>query len=156
MTSRLTLILLTALTLAACGSRPENPVDYVTYRDEPLVKQVENGMTMQRVIAIGGSPSTVIDLPHGGTCNNYVLNREGHQQPYYVRFDATGHVDAASKVGLDRFNQIGVARAENPQGARLRPDVADLEGRGILTKGARADQGGGKGRPRDQAERAAA
>ncbi|MCY1398469.1 Osmotically-inducible putative lipoprotein OsmE [compost metagenome] len=87
-------ILLTTATLAACGSRPENPVDYVTYHEEPLVKQVENGMTMQRVIAIGGSPSTVIDLPHGGTCNNYILNRDGKQQAYYVRFDATGHVDA--------------------------------------------------------------
>ncbi|NIF17991.1 osmotically-inducible lipoprotein OsmE [Pantoea sp. Cy-639] len=87
-------ILLASVTLSACGSRPENPVDYVTYRNEPLVKQVENGMTMQKVIAIGGSPSSVIDLPHGGTCNNYVLNRDGHQQPYYVRFDATGHVDA--------------------------------------------------------------
>ncbi|QBF24941.1 osmotically-inducible lipoprotein OsmE [Pseudomonas tructae] len=87
-------IVLTTFTLAACGSRPENPVDYVTYREQPLVKHVENGMTMQRVIAIGGSPSTVIDLPHGGTCNNYILNREGQQQAYYVRFDATGHVDA--------------------------------------------------------------
>ncbi len=58
-------ILLASATLAACGSRPENPVDYVTYRDEPLVKQVEHGMTMQKVIAIGGSPSNVIDLPHG-------------------------------------------------------------------------------------------
>ena len=87
-------ILLASATLAACGSRPENPGDYVTFREEPLVKQVENGMTMQKVIAIGGSPSTVIDLPHGGTCNDYILNRDGHQQPYYVRFDATGHVDA--------------------------------------------------------------
>lgn len=86
-------VLLAGATLAGCGSRPENPVDFVTYRNEPLVKQVENGQTMQRVIAIGGSPSTVIDLPHGGTCNNYVLNRDGHQQAYYVRFDATGHVD---------------------------------------------------------------
>ena len=85
--------LLASVTLIGCSSRPENPVDYVTYRDQPLVKQVENGMTMQKVIAIGGSPSTVIDLPHGGTCNNYILNREGHQQAYYVRFDATGHVD---------------------------------------------------------------
>ena len=87
-------ILLASATLAACGSRPENPVDYVTFRDEPLVKQVENGMTMQKVIDSGGSPSNVIDLPHGGACNDYILNRDGHQQPYYVRFDATGHVDA--------------------------------------------------------------
>ena len=77
-------ILLASAALAGCSSRPENPVDYVTYRDEPLVKQVENGMTMQNVI----------DLPHGGTCNDYILNRDGRQQPYYVRFDATGHVDA--------------------------------------------------------------
>lgn len=87
-------ILLASATLAACSSRPENPVDYVTFRDQPLVKQVENGMTMQKVIAIGGNPSNAIDLPHGGTCNDYILNRDGHQQPYYVRFDATGHVDA--------------------------------------------------------------
>ncbi|MEN5035443.1 osmotically-inducible lipoprotein OsmE [Pseudomonas sp. TWI929] len=87
-------ILLAGATLAACSSHPENPVDAVTYREEPLVKQVEKGMTMQKVIAIGGSPSNVIDLPHGGTCNDYILNRDGHQQPYYVRFDATGHVDA--------------------------------------------------------------
>ena len=87
-------VVLASATLVGCGSRPENPINYATDRDEPLVKQVENGMTMQRVIAIGGSPSTVIDLPHGGTCNNYVLNHEGRQQPYYVRFDATGHVDA--------------------------------------------------------------
>ncbi|MDR0279408.1 MAG: osmotically-inducible lipoprotein OsmE [Paucimonas sp.] len=85
--------LLATATLVGCSSRPENPVDYVTYREQPLVKQVEKGMTMQKVIAIGGSPSTVIDLPHGGTCNNYILNKEGHQQAYYVRFDATGHVD---------------------------------------------------------------
>ncbi|MFJ2984641.1 MULTISPECIES: osmotically-inducible lipoprotein OsmE [unclassified Pseudomonas] len=87
-------ILLASATLTACGSHPENPVDYATYRDQPLVKQVEKGMTMQKVIAIGGSPSNVIDLPHGGTCNDYILNRDGHQQAYYVRFDATGHVDA--------------------------------------------------------------
>ncbi|MDF0733802.1 osmotically-inducible lipoprotein OsmE [Pseudomonas entomophila] len=87
-------ILLASATLAACGSRPENPVDYVTYRDEPLVKQVEHGMTMQKVIAIGGNPSNASDLPHGGTCNDYILNHDGKQQPYYVRFDATGHVDA--------------------------------------------------------------
>jgi osmotically inducible lipoprotein OsmE len=82
--------------VAGCTSTTvQNPVDFVTYRDEPLVKQVEKGMTMQQVIAIGGSPSTVVDgtanSPHG-TCNNYILNRDGHQQPYYVSFDSTGHV----------------------------------------------------------------
>ena len=87
-------ILLASAALAGCSSRPENPVDYVTYRDEPLVKQVENGMTMQKVIAIGGSPSNMSDLPNGGICNDYILYKDGKQQPYYVRFDATGHVDA--------------------------------------------------------------
>ena len=32
--------------LAGCSNTTvQNPVDYVTYRNEPLVKQVENGMT---------------------------------------------------------------------------------------------------------------
>ncbi|WP_414154366.1 osmotically-inducible lipoprotein OsmE [Pseudomonas sp. BNK-43-a] len=87
-------ILVASTTLAACGSRPENPADYVTYRDEPLVKQVEHGMTTQKVIAIGGSPSNMSDLPNGGICNDYILYKDGKQQPYYVRFDASGHVDA--------------------------------------------------------------
>lgn len=89
-------VLIASAALAACSSnsRPENPVDYVTYRNEPLVKQVENGMTTQKVIAIGGSPSNMSDLPNGGICNDYILNKNGKQQPYYVRFDASGHVDA--------------------------------------------------------------
>jgi osmotically inducible lipoprotein OsmE len=83
--------------VAGCSTTPENPVDFVTYRNEPLVKQVEKGMTMQQVIAIGGSPSTVKDgtaTSAAGTCNNYVLNRDGKQQAYYVSFDSTGHVDS--------------------------------------------------------------
>lgn len=83
--------------VAGCSTTPENPVDFVTYRNEPLVKQVEKGMTMQQVITIGGSPSTVKDgtgSSPAGTCNNYVLNREGKQQAYYVSFDSTGHVDS--------------------------------------------------------------
>lgn len=82
-------------TVAGCSSTPQNPVDFVTYRNEPLVKQVEPGMTMQQVLTIGGTPSTVVAGTTGswaGTCNNYVLNREGHQQAYYVSFDSSGHV----------------------------------------------------------------
>jgi osmotically inducible lipoprotein OsmE len=82
-------------TVAGCSSTPQNPVDFVTYRNEPLVKQVEPGMTMQQVLTIGGNPSTVVAGTAGssaGTCNNYVLNREGHQQAYYVSFDSSGHV----------------------------------------------------------------
>ncbi|MDE1165821.1 MAG: osmotically-inducible lipoprotein OsmE [Pseudomonas sp.] len=82
--------------VTGCATKAENPVDFVTYRNEPLVKQVETGMTMQQVIAIGGSPSSVVDGTANsvhGTCNNYVLNRDGKQQAYYVSFDSGGHVD---------------------------------------------------------------
>jgi osmotically inducible lipoprotein OsmE len=91
--------------LAGCSTTPENPVDFVTYRNEPLVKQVETGMTMQQVITIGGSPSTVVDgtaTSAGGTCNNYILNKEGHQQPYYITFDASGHVDSKGFMTCDQ------------------------------------------------------
>lgn len=82
--------------LAGCSSNTtvQNPVDFVTYRDQPLVKQVEKGMTRQQVLTIGGTPSTEVQRKvNAGTCNNYVLTHEGHQQPYYVNFDANGRVD---------------------------------------------------------------
>ena len=80
--------------LAGCTSTTlQNPVDYATYRNEPLVKQIEDGMTEQQVLTIGGEPSTRVHRKvHPGTCNNYILNREGHQQPYYVSFDSSGRV----------------------------------------------------------------
>lgn len=82
------------LALVGCGTTPENPVDYVTFRNEPLVKQVDKGMTPQQVLTIGGTPSTQMQRTvKPGACNNYVLNRDGHQQTYYVSFDATSHVD---------------------------------------------------------------
>lgn len=90
-------ILPAALALAAvtgCATKLENPTDYVTYRNEPLVKQVEDGMDRQQVLILGGPPSSEVRrVVHPGTCNNYVLNKEGHQQPYYVSFDANGRVD---------------------------------------------------------------
>jgi osmotically inducible lipoprotein OsmE len=72
----------------------QNPVDFVTYRNEPLVKQVENGMTEQQVLTLGGTPSTRVQRKvRPGTCNNYVMNKEGHEQVYHVSFDANGRVD---------------------------------------------------------------
>ncbi|QKZ02822.1 MULTISPECIES: osmotically-inducible lipoprotein OsmE [Pseudomonas] len=92
--------------LAGCANtKVENPVDFVTYRNEPLVKQVDNGMTMQQVIAIGGTPSSVVDgngKTTAGTCNNYVLNTDGKQQAYYVSFDASGHVDSKGFMTCDQ------------------------------------------------------
>ena len=82
--------------LAGCASTTlQNPVDYATYRNEPLVKQVEDGMTEQQVLTIGGEPSTRVHRKvHPGTCNNYILNKEGHQQAYYVTFGANDRVDS--------------------------------------------------------------
>ena len=81
--------------LAGCSTTTlPNPVDYATYRNEPLVKQVENGMTEQQVLTLGGEPSTRVHRKvHPGTCNNYILNKDGHQQAYYVTFNANDRVD---------------------------------------------------------------
>ncbi|MCY1390109.1 Osmotically-inducible lipoprotein E precursor [compost metagenome] len=89
--------------LAGCSSKPQNPVDFVTFHDEPLVKQVEDGMTMQRVIAIGGTPSAMIDMQRGGTCNNYILNRDGHQQAYYVFFNESGLVASKGFMTCEQY-----------------------------------------------------
>lgn len=90
--------------LAGCASTTvPNPVDYATYRNEPLVKQVDTGMTEQQVLTIGGEPSTRVHRKvHPGTCNNYVLNKEGHQQTYYVTFDANGRVDHKGFMTCDQ------------------------------------------------------
>ncbi|CAD5107023.1 osmotically-inducible lipoprotein OsmE [Zestomonas carbonaria] len=91
-----TLIVLCVLgSVAGCATKPENPVDYYTYRNQPLVKQVEDGMTRQQVLSIGGTPSSEVQRQlQPGTCNNYILTEAGHQQPYYVRFDSAGRVDS--------------------------------------------------------------
>lgn len=87
-------VLALAATISGCSTL-ENPVDYVTFRDEPLVKQVEHGMTQEQVRTLGGPPSTQVENRFtGGTCNNYVLNVDRHEQPYYVSFDANGRVDS--------------------------------------------------------------
>ncbi|UVE17513.1 osmotically-inducible lipoprotein OsmE [Pseudomonas sp. LS44] len=91
-----TLAVITVLaTMAGCAGKPENPVDYVTYRDAPLVKQVEDGMSKHQVLSIAGTPSSEVPRTvHPGSCNNYILNKEGHQQAYYVTFDSAGKVDS--------------------------------------------------------------
>ena len=80
--------------LVGCGTTTvQNPVDFVTYRDQPLVKQVENGMTRQQVLTIGGEPSSTIDRKvNTGTCNNYVMAKDGHKQVYHVSFNSDGRV----------------------------------------------------------------
>lgn len=97
-----------AALLAGCNTTPQNPVDFVTYRNEPLVKQVQTGMTMQQVNTVAGPPSTVVAGTAGspnGTCNNYILNRDGAQQPYYVSFDSSGHVASKGFMTCDQRKQ---------------------------------------------------
>ncbi|MEN0108242.1 MAG: outer membrane protein assembly factor BamE, partial [Pseudomonas sp.] len=47
--------------VTGCASKMENPVDYVTYRNEPLAKQVDVGMTKSQVLTVGGPPSTELN-----------------------------------------------------------------------------------------------
>lgn len=86
------MVLCGAALLAGCAGN--NPIDRVSYRDEPLVKDVKRGMSKEKVASIGGPPSSQYQrTAHEGSCNNYVLSREGKQQTYYVNFDAEGRVD---------------------------------------------------------------
>jgi len=89
-----TMCVLAAIT-GCTSATVQNPVDFVTYRNEPLVKQVETGMTERQVLTIGGEPSGRVHRKvHPGTCNNYVLNKDGHQQVYYVTFNSDERVDS--------------------------------------------------------------
>ena len=92
--------------LAGCSGNVQNPVDRITFRDEPLVRDVETGMSQEQVLAIGGEPSkaaarTVVP----GICHDYILNRDGHQQPYYVSFDGSGRVDGQGFLTCDQLEE---------------------------------------------------
>lgn len=69
-------------------------MDRFTYRSEPLVKDVREGMSQERVLTLGGEPSRV-HTRHSrpGLCHDYVLSRNGKEQVYHVSFDAAGRVD---------------------------------------------------------------
>lgn len=88
-------VLCVTASIAGCAITPENPVDFVTYRNEPLVKDVKDDMTREQVLNIGGPPSSTVDRPNkAGRCNNYVLNRDGKEQTYYVSFNSADRVDS--------------------------------------------------------------
>jgi|SRR5690606_27498190 len=88
-----TLAVLAVATAAAGCSTFENPTDYVTFRNEPLVAQVQDGMSREQVLTLGGPPSgEVANTTTTGICYNYVLNVDGNEQPYYVRFDGNDRV----------------------------------------------------------------
>lgn len=86
------MVLCGATVLAGCAGK--NPIDRVTYRDEPLVKEVKRGMSKESVLSVGGPPSSEYRrTAHPGTCNNYVLSHDGTKQTYYVSFDESNRVD---------------------------------------------------------------
>jgi osmotically inducible lipoprotein OsmE len=94
-----TLAVVALAALAAGCSSVKDTVDTakdrVQYREQPLVSDVKTGMTKEQVLQIGGTPSTQYTRKvKPGSCNNYVLNREGKEQVYSVGFDSAGRVDA--------------------------------------------------------------
>lgn len=101
--------------LAGCAGKAENPIDHLTFRNEPLVKQVERGMSKERVMEIGGPASAEMNRSQQpGTCNNYILNRNGHQQPYYVSFDSSERVD---DKGFMTCEQMEINQRERAEGS---------------------------------------
>jgi osmotically inducible lipoprotein OsmE len=89
-----TLAALGVVTVITGCSTVENPADYVTYRDEPLVQDIRDGMTKEQVRTLGGPPSSEVEnTVTPGTCNNYILNVDGKEQPYYVTFDVNDRVE---------------------------------------------------------------
>ncbi len=98
MNKRSLLALLVLATLAGCSAntKVQNPVNYVTFHDAPLVHDVEKGMSKEQVLRIGGAPSSTQKRAKGlGSCNSYILNKDGQQQVYYVSFDSSGKVDGS-------------------------------------------------------------
>ena len=45
--------------VAGCSTKFENPTDYVTYRHEPLVEKVQDGMSKDEVRRILGKPTQI-------------------------------------------------------------------------------------------------
>jgi len=100
--------------LTGCAGKPENPVDHIPFRNEPLVKQVEKDMTKATVLELGGPPSSEINrtvVP--GTCNNYVLNKDGKEQPYYVAFNSADRVESK---GFLTCEQMEINQRERARG----------------------------------------
>jgi osmotically inducible lipoprotein OsmE len=77
--------------LAGCST------DSQIYRDQPLVANVEAGMSKEQVEQIGGPPLSISNRTvEPGTCFDYNLTQPGHQQRYNVSFDSRGRVDHKS------------------------------------------------------------
>ncbi|MCY1275066.1 Osmotically-inducible putative lipoprotein OsmE [compost metagenome] len=113
--SKQALVLTCALaSLAGCAGKMENPTDFYTYRNEPLVKQVDNGMTEKEVLALGGPPSSSVTRKvNPGLCHNYILNKDGHQQAYHVSFDGSGRVEEKGFMTCEQRETAEREKAES-------------------------------------------
>lgn len=104
--------------LGGCAGTPENPIDYLTYRNEPLVQQVDLDMSKQHVLDIGGPPSG--EMPRSvspGTCHDYILNRDGQVQAYHISFNSAGRVDGKGFTSCQQMENNERARARRPIGS---------------------------------------
>ncbi|TWI54846.1 Beta-barrel assembly machine subunit BamE [Pseudomonas duriflava] len=92
------LIVALLATAAGCSTvkdKVDMAKDRVEYREQPLVRDVKMGMTKEQVLTLGGTPSSQYTRKvKPGSCNNYVLSREGQEQVYSIGFDSAGRVDA--------------------------------------------------------------
>lgn len=97
--------------LSACSSHVQNPVDRVTFRDQPLVKDVRKGMSEEQVLTLGGKPSSSMTRTvNPGLCHDYILSHNGEKQPYYVSLDSTGHVDGKGFLTCKQMEENERAR----------------------------------------------
>jgi osmotically inducible lipoprotein OsmE len=67
------------------------------YGDQPLVANVETGMSLDQVRQIGGQPQSISQrtvVP--GTCFDYTLKKDSRRHAYNVSFDDKGKVDHTS------------------------------------------------------------
>ncbi|MBI6944603.1 osmotically-inducible lipoprotein OsmE [Pseudomonas putida] len=80
--------------MLALGALPGCSSTASLYHDQPLVSKVDNGMSKEQVLQIGGKPTAESErtvVP--GSCFDYLLVRSGQTQPYSVSFDGNGKVD---------------------------------------------------------------
>ncbi|MCY1553180.1 SmpA / OmlA family protein [compost metagenome] len=95
----------------------------MTYRSEPLVQQVDLDMSKQHVLEIGGPPSSEMRRTvEPGTCHDYILNKDGHQQAYHVSFNSAARVDGKGFMSCKQM--------ESNERLRNRPAMGGASGSG--------------------------
>lgn len=100
MRSALSTLVITLAALAGCSATS-------IYDNQPLVAKVDEGMSKEQVQQIGGPPLAITDrtaVP--GTCFDYKLTQDGHQQNYNVSFDGRGLVDHTSFMSCPEWSRI--------------------------------------------------